>query len=376
MPRADKPKLSALQAMRALAAGMVVFVHGISTYQAKVTPGGVGLSTYDYGDLGVKLFFCISGFIIFASAADKQHGVLSAWGFARKRVIRVVPLYWLATGIYAIKLGLQGQWAGPDETVRSFLFLPYLNDAGLMRPILGQGWTLNFEMFFYISMGLALFMPRTARLPVLAASMILMVEAGRQGAFKALGLTGLDLLASTYMYFFVAGMLVGRLNGWLKHRDVLRPGGLTLSMGVAAMLLALVHFTPTLDAIGAWLAISVELGVCGLWVLGAALYEPGAAPGRFGGTIERYVVLAGDGSYSTYLTHGFVMGPLARLISLGGVDVGPIAFSVVSVVLCTLIGTLVYQWVETPLIRALSARWPDPEARHRQKNELRPLSST
>ena len=69
-------KLTNIQILRALAAAFVVYVHALSIYEAKVgiTSDNPILGMSNLGDLGVKLFFCISGFIFLTAQHDCQVG--------------------------------------------------------------------------------------------------------------------------------------------------------------------------------------------------------------------------------------------------------------------------------------------------------------
>jgi exopolysaccharide production protein ExoZ len=81
--------------------------------------------------------------------------------FSHRRVIRIVPMYWLATTVKLVVMVLAGEFVlharlSPLDTVMSYLFLPTRNSDGNVFPLLGVGWTLNFEMLFYLLFALAL----------------------------------------------------------------------------------------------------------------------------------------------------------------------------------------------------------------------------
>ena len=69
-------KLRSLQVLRAVAAVAVVSVHA---------------QLGERGTAGVDLFFVISGFIIGRVMIGR-----SAWEFARDRIWRIYPIYWVA----------------------------------------------------------------------------------------------------------------------------------------------------------------------------------------------------------------------------------------------------------------------------------------
>lgn len=359
---AKSVRLDALQVLRAIAAAMVVFVHGLETYYDKVSADVRVSLDIELGSLGVELFFVISGFIICCSARNLPAGPASAGLFIRRRLIRIVPIYWIATLIYAAKLGLQGQAPTFAQVVQSLFFVPYLNEAGMMRPILGVGWSLNYEMLFYLVFAGALFLKVRARYLVLAASLGFLVmcrAAGWLHESDQFIVNAIYLLSGTYLLYFMAGTGIALLQTELLARTKVR-----LSLPVALFFVSCVLIGYALALHAGWIdrpeKLQWELPLCILCV--ALCITPphdnsgGATPSR----VRRMMTLAGDGSYSTYLTHGFVMGPLARLVSLLGFPIDPLTFALVMVVVCTAVGVLVFQWVESPLMRNLNSEWGRP----------------
>jgi peptidoglycan/LPS O-acetylase OafA/YrhL len=63
---------------------------------------------------------------------------------------------------------------------------------------------------------------------------------------------------------------------------------------------------------------------------------------------------AGDASYSTYLTHGFVIGPAARLIIYFNIQLTVLAFSCIVILLSTGVGILIFKFFEKPLLLYLN----------------------
>jgi len=351
-------RLDALQLLRAIAAGFVVYVHGLSTYANKVGELGPGLLGVGFGELGVKLFFCISGYIIFSSAEALPQGGASVSYFLRRRFIRIAPMYWCATLIYAIKLSVQG--IAPDglAVFRSLLFFPFSNSAGLMRPVLGAGWTLNYEMFFYLVLGSALFVPRGWRLLSVTFVMVMLAWARHAGLLAPSANVwshALYLLSESYLLFFVAGMLIGSI---IKSELFSRLPSLTWWAAVSTIFLLLVGLLWGCQSLSLTSVqqLVFELAVCSGCVV-VCVQTGDSAASESSPRIRRYSALAGDGSYSTYLTHGFVMGPAARLLGIFPVESMGIFFALIMVPLCTLVGMVIFQYFENPLLLKMNKRW-------------------
>ena len=140
--------LLGLQILRFVAAMAVVLFHMGSDYQIRF---GLDANPFAYGAFGVDIFFVLSGFII-AMTTDPSRG---AWYFYRKRLIRIVPIYWLLTfGVVAIGIAaptlLNSTEVSFEAVIKSLLFIAYERPSGELQPLLFLGWTLNYEMFFYL----------------------------------------------------------------------------------------------------------------------------------------------------------------------------------------------------------------------------------
>lgn len=134
-----------IQALRALAAVLVMCFH-FKEYINK-SFAGVGDRLFLNGDIGVDLFFLISGFIIYFITRQDNNGLSSAKIFFIKRFCRVFPPYFVITLLVAGNS--IDSWI---DTGKSLLFIP----LDTLRPApwfgvakLFVGWTLNYEFIFY-----------------------------------------------------------------------------------------------------------------------------------------------------------------------------------------------------------------------------------
>ena len=108
-------------------------------------------------DVGVTIFFLISGFLLyrpFVAAHLDGRGGPRVRDYARRRVLRIVPAYWLALTVLAIYPGLIQMFTGHSWVY--YLFLQdYSSDwtFGGLQP----AWSLAIEAAFYVALPLVAF---------------------------------------------------------------------------------------------------------------------------------------------------------------------------------------------------------------------------
>lgn len=140
-------RLPSLDLMRFFAAASVMVYH--YTYHFS-TPTDSTLSALEsitrHGYLGVELFFMISGFVILWSASNR-----SAARFARARILRLFPEFWVSVVLSAIIFGAIPGGFGKDLSVSAFLVNLAMIPQYLGAPYVdGVYWTLGVEIKFYV----------------------------------------------------------------------------------------------------------------------------------------------------------------------------------------------------------------------------------
>ncbi|MFA7412977.1 MAG: acyltransferase [Rhizobium sp.] len=313
--------LNGIQYLRAAAAIAVVLFHA-----AEKTGYHFAI-----GAAGVDVFFVISGFIMWVVTARREPKPLQ---FLRARIRRIVPVYWLATAVM-VAGALGGLFPNLvlslQHVLASLFFVPARSPSdGKIWPVLVQGWTLNYEMFFYVVFACALLLPRAWRLPVMAVLFGLLVIAG-----ASLDTDNPVILTYTrpILLEFVAGMVIGEL--WLKGR-VPAPAA-----GFALIVLALSGFA-YIQVEG----LRFDALVCG--PLAAALVT-GVLALEAGRRIRFVPVAAllGDASYSIYLWHTFAISVVAKVGASFGSP--PMAVFAAAVAGGIIIGILGYRLLERPV---------------------------
>lgn len=156
-------KLILIQALRFIAALMVMFAHMVPEF----LPIGVH---------GVDIFFCVSGFIMVHTSLDLFNSTGGWRRFLIRRITRLVPLYWLMTVVTAIAAGTFS-W---QHIVTSMLFIPsdWADATYSTLPVLAVGWSLNVEMFFYLVFAMWLRCSRQVAIAGVSTVLISMVLIG------------------------------------------------------------------------------------------------------------------------------------------------------------------------------------------------------
>ncbi len=348
---ASTKNYASVQVLRGLAALLVVVFHAGLMADERFGEAGHHL-LLRAGAAGVDIFFPISGFVMVVSTVGLVARCDAWWVFAERRIIRIVPLYWLATTlklalIVAVpSLALHTKVA-PWHLVASYLFIFAANPEGEVTPVLPIGWTLNFEMFFYAVFAAALLL----RAPLVRAVAMTMLVVAAAGLFRADAWSApLDVL-NPLVLEFVAGMLLARM-ALAGHRV-----GRIAAVGLGVAALAGLVATDALPAAEVEHARLLLWGVPGAALLLAAIsLEPWVAAGSW-----RLPRLLGDASYSLYLSHTFVVpafGVLIARVGFGGALGAGIAF-VSAIAFSVAVGIAIYLFVERPITRGL-IRWRLP----------------
>jgi exopolysaccharide production protein ExoZ len=308
------PVLVNVQYLRGAAALGVVALHA-----AQIS--GLG---FRWGAFGVHLFFVISGFLMYAiTDARSRPGP-----FLRDRVARVVPLYWIATGATVGLALLHGILPDPGRVVCALLFVPcgVPGEGAHFTPLLNVGWTLNYEMLFYVGFAGSLALPRRAQVPAFILLLLLLL-ALRQVVGPLSPPFG--FWGDPIVFEFAAGLLIG-IAFRSPHSKLLLPL-LALAALAARIANAVWHMGPAQNP----LFVAVTL-LC----VALALERSGRRPWKI-------PLALGDASYSIYLWHQFGIAAVATFLRGGGSPPWKFALAASAGVAC---GLVAYRLIERPIL--------------------------
>lgn len=267
-------------AVRWAAASLVVASH----IYLEASRLGVRVSLFStastFADFGVAIFFVLSGWLMAGQMVRPDNPLRI---YLARRIIRIVPLYALVTlGVVFFQIAISHN-IEPSHWASSFVFLSQA--LGFGPPILYVGWTLEYEMFFYLVVGAALLLKRTSLRIVLSIGVIVVLSV-------------LSVLPPVVVYFAwgIAGYLVQKSAFTLSKR--------------AAALLAIFMVILLVFQVSLGVQVYASVAILGLEmaILFYALSQTWQIKSRF-------VELLGDSSYAQYLVHVPVLTVLVSVLA-------------------------------------------------------------
>jgi exopolysaccharide production protein ExoZ len=330
-----------IQTLRGAAAVLVALMHLLFFYTDSMKYiGGAPphMATFFYfkgwGGVGLQIFFVISGFIMAYLNSIKE--TVSFGAYMGRRITRIVPLYWLATLVWAYLLFPPGTYPLP-RVLESLFFVVRPDNS----TVLGPGWSLNFEMFFYVLFGFVTLVCRVSYLWV-GIAFVAMNALGQLTGFFAF-----SLLSDPVVWNFVAGIVIfqiHRLPAIAKESRAIFWAGVLLLASSIFWHIADKSYGPRQFL--PWGVPSM------LIVLGATAMEmSGQGRALFG---SRIMLALGNASYALYLVHSMCfVGVSWVLLYWLKVQhyVGPDGAVLVYLGVCCAISLVVHRLIERPLTR-------------------------
>lgn len=307
-----------LQALRGLAALLVMLSHG-SFVLGPLESHPLLRAFLESGAIGVDLFFMISGFIMIYSTWGAPTTWVDASGFLIKRLCRIWPVYAIWTLVWVV--AREGSLAAgpPIDIVKSLVFLPLSIDYPPFYgyAALNVGWTLNYEILFYVLFAISMLFGRGrwAALAIIFASLLIvapiLVQALptlRPYRIPIFGSALIDMMTNPIIAEFGFGVIVG----WIYFRPKSRLP-LMLSLGIMAIFASILiwqmasHFRYG-HGFSGWGMTLAPLFFATIYI------EKEIRP-----KTVRWLVWLGDVSFSLYLCHKIVFAVCARLVARTGV---------------------------------------------------------
>lgn len=330
-------QIASIQILRGVAALAVIIAH---TYGIIGVKNGIAsYPTFARGAAGVDLFFVISGFVMVISSEGLAGTPSGPARFIVSRLSRLVPLYWTVTSImlgyflFVRPGGLSAanyDWA---SVVASYAFVAHPMVNGVYMPLVGVGWTLNYEMFFYLIFAVGLFAPRRIGAVGVAALLVVVGLFGRQWPLPG----PLSYLADPMLIEFVFGVGIA-----LAFREGIR---LPAPVAYGVLVVAAVFLTSDLASANDYPRYLI-------WGIPSALIVACLVSLKddYSAARWKFPRLLGDASYSLYLIHPLTMAALDQLAGRLFLPGHPFLFGPLLVLASVAMGLLSYRFFERPLV--------------------------
>ena len=202
-PPPGNPRFPLADAVRGGAVLAVIFCHSGGVSAAFHTASWGWLTIYS-GWVGVSVFFALSGFLLYRPFAAAHAGLRpppSVRAFARRRVLRIVPAYWLALTLLALYPHITGPFTSHWWVYYGFAQV-YSHDY--LTHGIGPAWSLCVEVSYYLV------------LPLVAAAVARLVRRSRWWQaelavllpFATVGIVGSGLVAANVLPQWVGNTLL------------------------------------------------------------------------------------------------------------------------------------------------------------------------
>ena len=345
-------KIEVVQYVRAMAAVLVVAHHSYLEFQNYdgLDKDWIASRLFFGCSVGVDFFFVISGFIIAKSVSNGKDSFIT---FTKKRLVRILPNYWLYSTLTLIivffsKTLKRNSVITVKYIITSYLLVAYPRPSdGEFLPLLGLGWTLNYEVFFYL---------------IVAIMLAFSIDRKKISLFVICFLIILSLIniwipeSEKILGFYTNPIIIEFMIGVVIY-EIFQSG---FSFKVNLMPFILIVFTFL------WCYNSIYLGWFSgfkrlfIWGIPAGFLVYGLLNTHLS---EKYVSLhnfrrvllkIGNASYSLYLSHIFIIRAFTIVIKLMKIHVNLVqifAFVAVETLLCIVVSFGLYNHIERRIAR-------------------------
>lgn len=319
-PTVVKPltqRIQAIETLRFIAAMLVVCVH---------------IPALAFGAYGVDIFFIISGIVMMMcteTSSDK---------FFLRRIIRIAPIYYIFTLLVFLIAVLVPTWlnnttANPVHLIKSLLFVPFDKNGVGHTPVLFLGWTLNFEMYFYLLFAIALKLSHKYRGEITSVFIVTIW-------FLTSFVSEYPLMAynNSVVIEFIMGMALYHVLFAKRY-------------GQAMLCMALIGLSVVLSP-DLLQERGIKYGLPCLVFVAIFLWLLKDKP------MPKWSVMLGGASYALYLTHPYIIQAFDKVF--GWFDKGAayqVSATILSVILVNLLAVAIFYWLEKPIQRYLRQKF-------------------
>jgi peptidoglycan/LPS O-acetylase OafA/YrhL len=289
-------RIASLDGLRALSIGLVLLAHLLGTRHFPV-PQTIG-RLVDLGELGVRVFFVISGFLITQILLDElaQRGRIDLTRFYFRRTLRIFPAYYVYVGVLAV-LAARG-WIAlmPYDIVHAVTYTTNYDPTRSWH--VGHTWSLSVEEQFYLLWPAILVVAGRRRGLAAAGMFIVMAPVIRLVVWWLAPDSGVGDRFETAADALAVGCLLAGLRRWLHERRLYRrllESRAFVLVPCLVVVAASLYDRPRINFAVAFTVMNLGVGLCVDWCVSHHT-------GRVARILNaRPLVVVGVGSYSIYV---------------------------------------------------------------------------
>lgn len=292
----NSKKMEIVQVMRAYACISIFLYH---------LPESWGIIKSKYSSFSLVVFFIFTGYFLIEGTRKSEKN------YFIKKIIRLVPLYWLLTIIlFLLSLLIPGINGGKiysfEDLVKSLFFIPYYSADGKLFPILSPGWTLILEVYEYIVFWiLYMVLKKNKNRDILTviffAALVIVVKI--ISSHYLINIPILVLWSYKYQWAFLIGMLISIFKN-KKYENIRLSKELSTSWRVIIGVIYALVFAVCTYIVNDSFAI----------ILGTIATALGLMIFPFQ-SFSKWIVGIGNMSFSFYLVHKFVIAVVNKIVN-------------------------------------------------------------
>lgn len=329
--------LIGLQLLRAIAALLVVFYHTGKLIDLKGGNNSSFFSYFDFGQIGVQLFFMVSGYIILFVHFRDFGKPETLFRYSFKRAARIYPLYLLVTLPLVLGCFNDVSCGAPYhhtfETLIKSIFLFPENHS----PYLGVAWTLTHEVFFYLSISIFILSRRVGTmyftLWLLGIIVFQLFISDTNYPDSSQYFPASFIFSSNNIFFFIGMFCYLSSNIFVRF--------INLKMFIFGLVLIPLYALASRIEYFKDLSIIILVFAGFLMLLSSNQVNPNK--------ILEPLLLIGNASYSIYLIHNPIFGQIIPMGAAYGAMNYPSLFGFLIIVVVLVAGVAIHLFVEKPI---------------------------
>lgn len=340
-------KIQNIQALRGVAVLSVVLFHLVSIEQKYGGSKTILSELFQFGMVGVDLFFVISGFVMVAVTRGKFKNQKHALKFIYRRASRIFPTYWFYSLLVLIVFFIQPLWVNSSQgnqvnILASFLLLP-----SQTLPLVMVGWTLTHEMYFYLIFFLFMLLFSERNMPIavlLWGISVLLLNISFKSSSPVIRIVTHPLTIE-----FIGGCVIGILYYKRNSQTTVRVLIAMACFVLTASIIGYFYYQKITGQIAPlhWWRILI-FGIPALLIVYCFVNAE-----EKGFVVHSSLIKVGDASYSIYLSHVITLSAVGRVWSMFSTNAVYDNFIMIPILFLVVIyvGIISYHLVEKPLLK-------------------------